>query len=852
MTNQQPTYEQVKAEYQKIFLKYSSMKKKLQKNFEETNNLQKVIIEKDELIREYAKKISDLKIQNNELKNNLEIKKKEYEDLLNFTSADKCNSPIDLTNVREVMAAINKEKRVLMFKLQQSEAENERLKNSSITRNIGNNILDLFSGFGGARNNSSNNDDTCSDVRELKEEISVLKKEIESRDNEILVLKSQIDGDSENAQSSLEFELRIIKEQWELSKNENLKLREEVNALKNTRCIETSNNSETNTLKRDVNLSHEASHGLESNRSNNIIDILGFDNTQTSTGDNNESSHLNSLEDLLFGVNRKSDESSINDLPAITDSHLEEQIKALKLERDELISSLETCSEEVTVKENLINDLKEKLEYEISQSNVLRNQNIDLQKRVEILEQQSPDSHLESEKLKDLVLENNKIQAINNDLTNKFVNMQNDLKQSNNQVNMLRKELDNANEKYRELNDLNQQLSNENNAKKEHIETLIQNNQTLKDAAISLESRIRDLETIIEKSEQKSSEILQKENKNYIDLKSKNAELIEMIKVRTDELSSAHEIINKSNEKISLMASEISNLSSAKAELEVRVENLGITNSNYATELENQAKILDSKVKELNAMQTSYNQAVLNLKKAEYELSRVNEELSETKIELDKQSTLIKEEKHDFEQREVRLESIISSLRETIESGTDKLNNASDEYSALQHSYDELAKDKKLVEEDLKLSMLKIEHLQSDITDRDNRIKELDNELSEERKISNKFNSLKNKYEASKLKQTKLVQKLEQDNKELLDKIKALESDTNSPQITQPEVSPVFPDYIRKVLLQFFLQTGSPREQLIPIILQLVECSDTQIQQAQRCWASNTQVISKAFSIFGR
>jgi chromosome segregation ATPase len=68
---------------------------------------------------------------------------------------------------------------------------------------------------------------------------------------------------------------------------------------------------------------------------------------------------------------------------------------------------------------------------------------------------------------------------------------------------------------------------------------------------------------------------------------------------------------------------------------------------------------------------------------------------------------------------------------------------------------------------------------------------------------------------------------------------------------TGASTTAVFPTYIRKVLLQFFLQDGSTREALVPVILNLVECDDKLIQQAKRSWAESTQIISHPFSLFG-
>ena len=60
----------------------------------------------------------------------------------------------------------------------------------------------------------------------------------------------------------------------------------------------------------------------------------------------------------------------------------------------------------------------------------------------------------------------------------------------------------------------------------------------------------------------------------------------------------------------------------------------------------------------------------------------------------------------------------------------------------------------------------------------------------------------------------------------------------------------IYPKYIRKVLLQFFLQDGSTREALIPVILNLVGCDENMIQKAKRSLAESNQIIFHALSLF--
>jgi chromosome segregation ATPase len=93
-----------------------------------------------------------------------------------------------------------------------------------------------------------------------------------------------------------------------------------------------------------------------------------------------------------------------------------------------------------------------------------------------------------------------------------------------------------------------------------------------------------------------------------------------------------------------------------------------------------------------------------------------------------------------------------------------------------------------------------------------------------------------------------LVTRLEAEKAELQQKCEMLHKELQVQ--TGVADAEIFPRYIRKVLLQFFLQDGSTREALIPVILSLVKCDEKLIQQAKRSWAESTQIISHAYSFF--
>jgi vacuolar-type H+-ATPase subunit I/STV1 len=106
------------------------------------------------------------------------------------------------------------------------------------------------------------------------------------------------------------------------------------------------------------------------------------------------------------------------------------------------------------------------------------------------------------------------------------------------------------------------------------------------------------------------------------------------------------------------------------------------------------------------------------------------------------------------------------------------------------------------------------------------------------------------KLELAKHRTDQKLQSVESEKRQFAERIAALEND-RSPERAGSSSS-VFPDYIRKVLLQFFIQDGSTRDALIPVILAIVQCDQKQIGQAMRCWTGSNQIISHAFSFFGK
>jgi hypothetical protein len=66
-----------------------------------------------------------------------------------------------------------------------------------------------------------------------------------------------------------------------------------------------------------------------------------------------------------------------------------------------------------------------------------------------------------------------------------------------------------------------------------------------------------------------------------------------------------------------------------------------------------------------------------------------------------------------------------------------------------------------------------------------------------------------------------------------------------------PPGQPLLKMYMKGVLLEFFIADAATQHQLIPVMLQLLECPPEQIAAAQRGFAEGKQIIAKAAAAFG-
>ena len=80
---------------------------------------------------------------------------------------------------------------------------------------------------------------------------------------------------------------------------------------------------------------------------------------------------------------------------------------------------------------------------------------------------------------------------------------------------------------------------------------------------------------------------------------------------------------------------------------------------------------------------------------------------------------------------------------------------------------------------------------------------------------------------------------------------KSNEKPTKLKPINAKSEEEVIGAYLKRVLLQFFLQDESKRSELVPLILELAGCTEQQIMAATRQWERSVRLASKSTSIFG-
>jgi chromosome segregation ATPase len=277
------------------------------------------------------------------------------------------------------------------------------------------------------------------------------------------------------------------------------------------------------------------------------------------------------------------------------------------------------------------------------------------------------------------------------------------------------------------------------------------------------------------------------------------------------------------------------------ADLRAEVERVRTALDDQETEL----RTLRARNEELSAVSGVSKQELERLRKGTDDLRNQVKKATNAAQELEEQNHADRELS---EKRESQLKALISALeanKVVLEQQLRSMQTQSEHLRAEMQQREYRARG---FEEEAKAAEIERNQLQKEVAHLREALAKLEAARAEDEMQIAKIGKDRRKWELAKHQTDKKLQGLEAERKGMMDRIAALEKD----RTPVGQATAVFPEYIRKVLLQFFIQDGSTREALIPVILNIVECDQKQVNQAMRCWAESNQIITHAFSFFGK
>lgn len=315
---------------------------------------------------------------------------------------------------------------------------------------------------------------------------------------------------------------------------------------------------------------------------------------------------------------------------------------------------------------------------------------------------------------------------------------------------------------------------------------------------------------------------------------------------------SSKTVFDLKNDENSALISKIDQLTSDISQKEYHIESLNSMLESKIEELKinsDSMNELNSKIENIEKQNSLLNQNILKLQS---EVRTANETASDIEIEknslkanLDKvleenyqlkllinttNASVVKIEKQ-LNEKDKRIQLLEEKDQDRI-SDTADLQNA---YEVMKKQFDSLQNsfNKERSDYDAKIQELKkeIETAKELLSAKDAKIKK----LSKKRESTA---SMKKQYE-------KKILELENNIKNLQNK--PVQLTDNEPKPTQVKYTQrkLFSSYLQRVLIQFFIQDGKTRAQLIPVILNLVECDQEIIKKAQKTWTERN-----AFGLF--
>jgi len=366
----------------------------------------------------------------------------------------------------------------------------------------------------------------------------------------------------------------------------------------------------------------------------------------------------------------------------------------------------------------------------------------------------------------------------------------------------------------------------------------------------NLQSKIQDLELLLSKHELKLNEMsiennrLNDANKGLLKYKVACDNLenrVSQLQQETEEkqiiIHNFQELDKNNSRKITQLSASISELEKEKAEILSRL-----------TVFEKDNVLMKSIQKEITILQKEnqdLSESIRIQKESSIEVTK--QEIANVSIEKDEVISKLKTLVQRFVKSDQRKQQQIDDLQAELSSLTSKPKESMPHSSA-----------------DLMIKITQLEGSVNELTERLSRSQasiELEEKNQKMAKMLDKSNRL-------------YIQLLEQ-NQILKDELKAINhkhdliisdilphiSISNTESQIEPVLSQnvaedieklkIMQSYLKRVLLQFFLQDDSKRSALVSLILELVGCSDSQIIAAQKKWDKENQFLQKSTGFFG-
>ena len=255
---------------------------------------------------------------------------------------------------------------------------------------------------------------------------------------------------------------------------------------------------------------------------------------------------------------------------------------------------------------------------------------------------------------------------------------------------------------------------------------------------------------------------------------------------------------------------------------------------------------------ELAQVKVSSMQNSMDADSSKKEIDRLKKKAKDLKVQLEEKESQISKLQHQnrldqdsFGRRETQLNAMISALEESNKSAKHQAELAHAQLQKMKTEFENREQTNFSLEEEMRTLELQAKTHMNEIAELKAALQQSEQDRNEKDSQIAKLMKDRRKHETSKRDNDQKLAKLLDENKRLSEKISALETDQG-----HSSKSPIFPDYLRKVLLEFFIQDGSTRKQLIPVILNLVQCDEKQVNQAVRYWADSNQIISHALALF--